>query len=177
MKVRLLFVWTLLLILTSQSVDAQKVLLLQKIGKSKRYLFHTGDKILVRMGEPEFMTGGEITYLDDSLCTVNKNYTFELSKIKEVKIKRYWFYHSWKKLYAASLLYAGGSFINRASKGDEPIVDITVPIVSGSFIVLGATSRMLRYRHCRMEDDWKLKVLDFDIYKTKIPVNQSPSRD
>jgi len=167
MKLKLLFICSVSFIMTIQIVEAQKVLLLQKPGKSKHFFYETGDKIAVRLGDPEFTAAGEITYIDDSLCTINKNYTFQIDKIHEVIRPRNWFLFSWKKLYLASALYAGGSMINHAINDEQPIFDNTIPWVSGSFIVLGTTAYLLRYRHCKVENQWRLKVLDFDIYKEK----------
>jgi len=167
MKIHLLIIYTLLFLLSCQTIYAQKVLLLQKPGTTKRYLYHVGDKIMVRMGDPEFNSGGEITYIDDSLCTLNKNYTFPIAKVKEVERMRSWFYFSWSKFFAASVVYAGGSIINRAIHNEKPIIDNTIPFVSGSLAALGTASLLLRYHHCKMEDGWILKVLDFDIYKER----------
>jgi len=167
MKLRLLFIFTLLSILFSQVLEAQKVILLQKPGKSKWFMYHTGDKISVRMGEPEFIVNGEITNISDSSCTVDKAYTFQLSKVHEVIRTRHFLSHSWGKLYLASALYFLGSMFNHGINGEEPLIDNTVPIVSGSLAVLGTTALLLRYRHCKMEKGWHLKVLDYDIFKEK----------
>ena len=164
MKFRLLILCTVLLLVFSQIVEAQKVLLLQKPGKTSRFLYEKGDKIAIRIGDPEFMAAGEITYIDDSLCTINKDYTFQIAKVSEVIRPRTWFLYSWKKLYLASAIYATGSMINHGINNEVPVFDNTIPWVSGSFIVLGSTAYLLRYRHCKMEDQWRLKVLDFDIY-------------
>ena len=167
MKFHLLVIFTVLVLVFSQVAEAQKVLLLQKPGKAKRFLYEKGDKIAIRIGDPEFSVAGEITYIDDSLCTINKDYTFQIAKVKEVIRPRTWFLYSWKKLYLASALYAAGSMINHGINDEQPIFDNTIPWVSGSLIVLGTTSYLLRYRHFKMEDQWKLKVLDFDIYNLK----------
>ncbi len=167
MKMRLLFISALLCVLCCQTIVAQKVLLLQKSGTTKRYMYHTGDKILVRLGEPEFMAGGEITFMDDSLCTLNRNYTFPIVKVKQVDRRRSWFYFSWSKFFAASFIYAGGSMINRAIHDEKPLIDNTIPVVSGSLAALGTGSLLLRFHRCKMEDHWSLKVLDFDIYKER----------
>ncbi len=165
MKIYFLSICTLILILLCQSVDAQKVLLVQKPGKAKRFMYQAGDRISFRYGIPEFTVDGKITYLDDSVCIVNKDFIVQLSKVKEVTITRHFLNGSWRKLYLVSALYAGGSMLNRGLNKQEPLIDNTVPIVSGSFIILGTTAMLLRYRHCKMEDGWKLKVLDFDIFK------------
>ncbi len=165
MRLKLLFIYAISFILTIQFVEAQKVILLQKHGKTKRFFYETGDKISVGVGEPEFTVSGEITYIDDSLCTVNKNFTFQIDKVTKVTRPRSWFLFSWKKFYLASLLYAGGSMINHAINDEQPVFDNTIPWVSGSLIVLGTTSYLLRYRSFKKEDQWRLKVLDFDIYK------------
>jgi len=164
MNFRLLIFGTVLLLIFSQAAEAQKVLLLQKPGKAKRFLYEKGDKISIRIGDPEFRVSGEITYIDDSLCTINKEYTFHIGKVNEVMRPRTWFLYSWKKLFLASALYAGGSMINHGINDEKPVIDNTIYWVGGSFIALGTTSYLLRYRHCKMENQWRLKVLDFDIY-------------
>ncbi|MFA5970832.1 MAG: hypothetical protein WC780_00675 [Lentimicrobiaceae bacterium] len=165
MRASLFLIWAVLLVLICQTVDAQKVLLLQKPGKTKRFLYYTGDKIIIRTGDPEFEVRGEITYIDDSIVTVNKNYTYQLAKVKEVIIKRPFLNGSWRMMYLTSGIYAAGSIFNRAINNNKPLVDNTIPVVSGSFIALGTASYLLRNKHCKIEDGWKLKVLDFDIYK------------
>ena len=172
MKLHFILIWTLLFVLICQTVDAQKVLLLQKSGKTKRFLYSPGDKIGVRMGDPEFEVTGEITSIDDSSCTVNRNYTFQLSKVHEVFIKRPFLSGSWRMMFVAAGVYFAGSIFNRAINGDEPIIDNTIPIVSGSFVALGTTAYLLRNKHCKMEDGWKLKVLDYDIFKEKKEVQE-----
>jgi hypothetical protein len=62
--------------------------------------------------------------------------------------------------------------INRGIHDEEPLIDNTVPIVSGSLIAMGTASYFLRYKKCKMEDNWKLKVLDYDIFKEKEPVTE-----
>lgn len=167
MKLHFILIWTLLLVLMCQTVEAQKIILLQKPGKTKRFLYSPGDKIGVRMGEPEFEVSGEITYIDDSICTVNRNYTFQLSKVHEVYIKRPFLSGSWKMMFTAAGVYFVGSMFNHAINGEKPLIDNTIPYVSGSFVALGTTAYLFRNRHCKMEDGWKLKVLDYDIFKEK----------
>ena len=167
MRARLVLLLTVLLVLVFHTVDAQKVLLLQKPGKTKRYLYHPGDKIIIRTGEPEFAMSGDITYVDDSLLTINKSYTYQLDKVSEVTIKRPFLSGSWKMMFLAAGVYFAGSIFNHAINNEEPLIDNTVPIVSGSFIALGTTSYLFRNKHCKMEDGWKLKVLDYDIFKEK----------
>ena len=151
----------------SQVAEAQKVIMLQKPGTAKRFFYHTGDKIIVHTGNPVFRVSGEITNIGDSVFTVDKNFTYRIAGISEVDRKRHWFAASWTKFIAASVLYAGGSMINRAIHNEKPLIDASIPIVSGSFLALGSTSYFLRYRKCRMDDNWKLKILDYDIFKEK----------
>lgn len=167
MRAYLVLILTVVLVLINQTADAQKVLLLQKSGKTKRFLYHSGDNIIIRTGEPEFAVSGEITHLDDSSITVNKNYTYQLSKVRGVTRIRPFLNSAWRMMYLAGGVYAAGSVFNRAINSDKPLVDNTIPIVSGSFIVLGTTSYLLRNKHCKMDDGWKLKVLDYDIFKEK----------
>jgi hypothetical protein len=167
MKLHLLLILSVSLILFGEANYAQKVLLLQKPGKTNWVMYNTGDKISVRLGEPEFAVNGVISGIDDSTCTINYNYTFQLSKVKEVTRTRHFASHSWRTLYLASVLYFAGSMFNHGINSEKPLIDNTVPIVSGSLAALGSTALLLRYRHCKMENGWCLKVLDFDIYKEK----------
>jgi len=165
MKLHLFIVLTLLSVLVCQTVEAQKVLLLQKPGTTKRFFYESGDKILVRMGDPEFEVSGEITSIDDSTFTVNRNYTIQLSKVHEVYIKRAFLSASWRTLFVAAGVYFFGSMFNHAINDEEPLIDNTVPYVSGSFVALGTTAYLLRNKHCKMEKGWKLKVMDYNIFK------------
>lgn len=165
MKKYLLYLFTFILVFTIQKAGAQKVLLLQQPGKAKRFFYYPGDRITVKLGEPEFIAGGVITYIDDSVCTINKNYTFQLEKVKEVIRGRHFLENTWKKLYATAIIYSLGSIINRGIHSETPLIDRSIPITSGSFVALGTTSMLLRKRHCKMKNNWRLKVLDFDAYK------------
>jgi hypothetical protein len=167
MKASLFLIWAVLLVFICQTVDAQKVLLVQKPGKTKRFLYYPGDRIIVRIGDPEFTVSGEIANIDDSSCTINRNYTFQFSKVKEVTRVRPFLNGSWRMMFLAAGVYFAGSMFNHAINHEEPLIDNTVPIVSGSFVALGTTSYLLRHKHCKIEDGWKLKVLDFDILKEK----------
>ena len=167
MKLPLLLMWTLLFLLICQAVDAQKVILLQKPGKTKRFLYYPGDKITVRMGEPEFMAGGELTFIDDSICIVNKNFSIPFSNVKEVRRTRHFLNAAWRTMFLVPVVYTGISMINRGIHNEKPLIDNTVPVVAGSFFALGTVSWLLRYKHCNMNDGWQMKVLDFDVYKEK----------
>lgn len=167
MKLRLLIIPLVFVLLFSQVATAQKVMLLQKPGKSKWFMYKTGDKISLRMGEPEFPVAGTITDIDDTLCTVDHNYTFQLSKVHEVIRNRHFLNGAWRMLYLSSFVYFGGSMINHAIQGETPLIDNTVPVNSGSLAAAGTLALVFRNRHCKMEQGWKLKVLDFNIYKDK----------
>jgi hypothetical protein len=167
MKIHAFLIWTILFFLICDTVDAQKVILLQKPGKTKRYLYTQGDKIAVKMGDPEFEASGEITNIDDSSCTINRDYTFQFSKVHEVYIKRPFLSGSWRMMFLAAGVYFAGSMFNHAINQEEPLIDNTVPYVCGSFVALGSTAYLLRNKHLKMEKGWKLKVLDYDIFKER----------
>lgn len=161
------FILFAILLLINMICDAQKVLLLQKPGKSKWFMYSTGDKIWLRTGEPEFAVKGTITYIDDSSCTVNRDYTFQLSKVHEVIRTRGLLNSGWKTMYLASFAYFAGSMINRGIHDEKPLIDNTVPIASGSLAALGTAALLFRYHPYKISSGWRLKVLDFDIYKQK----------
>lgn len=167
MKLRFLIIPVLIILMFSQITEAQKVILLQKPGKSRWFMYKTGDKISLRMGEPEFPVAGTITAIDDSFCTVDHNYTFQLTKVHEVIRNRYFLNGAWRMLYLSSFVYLGGSMFNHAINSETPLVDNTIPYVSGSLAALGTTALIFRHKHCKVKDGWKLKVLDFDVYKDK----------
>jgi len=167
MKLSALLICALCLWLFSQTVEAQKVILLQKPGKPKWFMYAIGDQISLKTGEPEFNVKGTITNIDDSTCTVNHTYTFEFSKVHEVIRTRHFLNGSWKTLYAASFAYFAGSMINRGINDETPLIDNTVPVASGSLAILGTAALLFRYHPYKIASGWHLKVLDFDIYKQK----------
>jgi len=172
MKLHLIFIWTFLLVIVCQTVEAQKVLLLQKSGTTKRFFYNAGDKITIRTGDPEFEMSGELTYVDDSVMTINQNYSYPLAKVHEVIRTRHFLNGSWRMMFLTAGVYFGGSMFNRAINHDEPLIDNTVPIVCGSFVTLGTLAYLFRHKHCLTEKGWALKVLDYDIFKEKKEVQE-----
>jgi hypothetical protein len=176
MKPVLLLVFLLLLLSAPEWAVSQKVILLQKPGTGKRFFYEHGDKLTVKLGVPEFTASGTITAIDDSTCTLDRNYTFQLAAVTDVVRARHFLKANWARWFLVSALYAAGSVVNHAIQG-EKLYDNTIPIVSGSAALIGTASWLARYRHCRMEDRWVLKVLDFDVYKKSLEKKEQIQQD
>jgi len=157
----------ILLLAVSQVIDAQKILLLQHPGKAKRFFYKTGDKIFMRVGEPAYALNGEITAIGDSTVTVDKNFTVPFSKVHKVSRPRWFLRGSWPKLAIASAAYSLISIINRGSNNEKPLIDNTIPIVSGSLLGLAAVCFKFQWRTMQLPGEWRFKVLDYDAFKEK----------
>jgi len=49
MRIKLLVIFSVLILVVNQAVDAQKVILLRKSGKTKNVFYKVGDKITIRI--------------------------------------------------------------------------------------------------------------------------------
>lgn len=167
MKAFQVLIITMFLVAACLFAEAQKILLLQHPGKNGRFLYKTGERIFMRVGEPSFSLNGEITAIGDSTITVDKNFTIPISKVHQVLRPRHFLQGTWPKLIIASAAYSLASVINRGSHNEKPLIDNTIPIVSGSFLGLAAVFYIFQWQTMQLPGEWRFKVLDYDAFMKK----------
>jgi len=154
-------IYLLLLFCLPVFAIGQKTLLVEKIGKSAKYYYHTGDKIKIRTYISKTIINGEITSIRDSSISVRFINSVDVS-LNEITCvyKRYKFM---RKFGIRSCQFGAGIFLvmlfNNLING-YPAFNKYVFIVSGSFLTAGLISLAISERHCKIGNKWKLKILD-----------------
>lgn len=142
------------------ALKGQKVILLHYPGKEKHYFYEVGDYISVELGNPSFKLSGIIEHISDSFCMLNNKLPIEFNKVKKIYRERAFFkIFNAGKLGSTAVLYAGFSIINRSINHDKPIIDNTVPIVSGTALAAAFLSYKLKTK-ALTSPGWKFKVLE-----------------
>ena len=144
---------------------SQKTLMIEKIGTSKKYFYHTGDYLKLRVSKQDTLLVGKLWCLADSVISVEELRPFDvrLNEIGSV-YKRFYF----PKKIGKYLLYgSAGIFtiivINHLIN-NEQVFTPDLFIISGSVLGGGLICLSLSQKRCKIGYRWKIKVLD-------IPVN------
>lgn len=153
-----------LLVLIVPGALAQKTLVIEKIGTGRRYCFHAGDMLKLRVSEKDTLLKGRLWAMTDSVITLSgmRPADVRIADINSV-YKQFRFP---KKLGA--YLVAGGLGIFTIIAADhllnnEQVFTNDMYIISGSMIGAGLVSLLLSEKKCRTGSRWKVKVLDADI--------------
>lgn len=155
--------FTLLLLLYTYALPAQKVLQIEKYGNPKSEKIHIGSILDYRLaGEEDFREGYiEDFKVEDSLIVFGDRYV-NVNDIAELRFPR-----SWGKAAGISLMIFGGSWsglalLGYATDGDPNTNysrrDAAVSIVSAG---LGyALAKLIRYRKVRIGKRFRLRLMD-----------------
>lgn len=145
----------------SSGLFAQKVFVVEKIGRAKHFIYKTDHRIRLQAGEPPVIISGNLTGISDTALVIDHFTPVKISNILRVEKPRSFWLHSTPKWFVASIAYAVGSMINHWIN-PAPANDNTILPVSGSLAGIGIISYQMSYRKIPVGDKWKVKVLDFD---------------
>ena len=153
----------LLLALTA-TVSAQKTFMVEKTGTGRRYFYHAGDYMKLRVGTPDTLLKGKLWAIRDTSIWVAELRPFEihLGDVHAV----YKQFHFPRK-FAAYMAAAGGAFFCILSinhlVNNEPVVTKDQLIITGSLCGAALISFSLSERKCKTGLKWRVKILDADI--------------
>ena len=140
---------------------SQKTLMVEKVGTSRKYFYHTGDYLKLRVSKQDTMLKGKLWSVGDSVISVSELRPFDvrLGDINSVykrfafprKLSKYLFYGS----AGIFVIIAINHLIN-----NEQVFTQDMFIISGSLAGAGLLSLSLSEKRCRTDKRWKVKVLD-----------------
>jgi hypothetical protein len=149
---------------TAGFLFAQKTMLVEKVGTSKRYFYHTGDYLKLRVSKQDTLLKGKLWSIHDSIISVSELRPFDVhlrdigSVYKQFafpkKFARYMFIGS-AGIFA---IIAINHIIN-----NEQVFTPDMFIISGSVLGAGLISFSLKEKRCRTDRGWKIKVLDIEV--------------
>ncbi len=152
-----------ILVFLFTSICAQKKLLVEKIGTSRKYYYHLDDKIKLRTITNDSLVKGKLTSIDDSAISVSMG-------LKDIPVhdigsvyKQYGFPRRLGiKLGEAGILYFVIISINNLINKEQVFTPYTY-IITGSCFAAGFITFSLKQHRCKIGDRWKLKILDFTV--------------
>ena len=143
---------------------AQRTLLVEKLGTSRRYFYHTGDYLKLRVSKQDTLLKGKLWYIHDSSISVAELRPFDvrLGDIGSV-YKRFAFPRKFGKIVGYG---SAGIFVIIAINhlvNNEQVFTPDMFIISGAMLGASLISLSLSEKRCRTDKGWKIKVLDVNI--------------
>ncbi len=153
------FITGLILILTVTSL-AQKILVVEKIGKGRWFSYKEGDNIRLETKKDQFHFISEITLITDSSIILGGYTRISLEDILYIE-KVY----KNRKANGVLLIIAGGLSIGISSfnhmLNNQPVIDPVFLSVGAVISSLGVLWYSQSKRKYNIGNKWKLKVLDY----------------
>ncbi len=141
------------------SASAQKILVVEKIGRGRYFSFKEGDNIRLETKKGQFRIREEIVQVDDSSLLVKGNYRISLDNISYIEKV----YRSWKS-NGMLLMVAGGTLVAITSithaLHNHQVLDPVYLTIGAGLTTAGGLWYSLGKRKYRIGKKWKLKVLD-----------------
>ncbi|MFZ4521004.1 MAG: hypothetical protein ACOYNC_04835 [Bacteroidales bacterium] len=145
-------------------VCAQKTLLVEKIGSPRRYFYHTGDYIKLRVSKQDTLLKGKLWAIRDSSISVSELRPFDvrLGEIGSV-YKQFSFPKKFGRIVGIGgvAIFAIVTFNHLIN--NEQVFTPDMFIISGSMLGAGIISISLSQKRCNTGKGWKIKVLDVTI--------------
>jgi hypothetical protein len=159
MKLLLVFLFIQVSLLSAQD---KNILVLEKAGGKRSYLYGEGDKIELTL-ENGLLLKGKISFIDDSLLRVGKGAYFRLSQINTITRFCRGFYQMFNLFFLKTgVPYLAIVSINRSINKEYPVVDQTTLIISGSLLTAGLVSAIFIKKKYKVDNyNWRLKLLDY----------------
>ncbi len=144
---------------------SQKTMLVEKIGTGRKYYYHPGAHLKLRVSKQDTLLIGKLLEIDDSVISVEALRPFDV-RIRDIGSVYKQFYFPTK---FGRYLALGGAGIFAIIGFDhlinhEQVFTRDMFIISGTMLAGSAITLSFGQKRCRMGVRWKIKVLD-------IPVN------
>lgn len=154
----------LVFIFVTGFAHGQKTLLVEKIGTSKKYFYHTGDHLKLRVSIEDTILKGKLWSVSDSFITVEELRPFDV-RLADIGSVYKQFYFP-KKLSRYMAVGSAGIFaiimVNHLIN-NEQVFTPDMFIISGSILGVGLISFALSEKRCKTGVRWKIKVLDINL--------------
>jgi hypothetical protein len=148
----------------TNGVFAQKTLMVEKIGSSRRYFYHAGDYVKLRVSKMDTLLKGKLWSIHDSMISVSELRPFDV-RIGDIGsvYKQFAFPKKFGKFLGIGgvALFAIISFNHLIN--NEQVFTPDMFILTGSMLGAGLLSVSLSEKRCRTTTRWKIKVLDVEL--------------
>jgi hypothetical protein len=143
---------------------AQKTLMIEKTGTSRRYFYHTGDFMKIRVSRQDTLLKGKLWAIHDTVISVAELRPFDvcIGEINSV-YKQFAFPKKFGRfMFIGSAALFGIIAFNHLIN-NEQVFTPDMYIISGAMVGAGIISLSLGEKRCRTGIRWKVKVLDMNV--------------
>jgi hypothetical protein len=145
-------------------VYAQKTLMVEKIGTSRKYFYHTGDYLKLRVSAKDTLLKGKLWSIGDTLIAVAELRPMD---VRIAEIGSVYKQFRFPKKFGRYLIIGSGVFfgiitINHLIN-NEQVFTMDMLILSGSLMGAGLISISLGEKRCNTSKRWRVKILDMDL--------------
>ncbi|MCX6278414.1 MAG: hypothetical protein NT004_09990 [Bacteroidetes bacterium] len=143
---------------------AQKTLMVEKIGTTRRYFFKEEDYCKIRAARPDTMIAGKLWDIGANSITISsmRPYQVRLQDITSV-YKKFYFPTKFGRLIGIGGVGIFAIITINHLINNEQVFTPDMFIISGSMLALSAISLSLSEKRCRIGNSWKVKILDIRI--------------
>jgi hypothetical protein len=163
MKKILLLLLTLYLF--SNQAFAQKTLMVEKVGSSRKYFYHTGDYLKLRISKQDTLLQGKLWSIRDSVISVAELRPFD---VRLCDINALYKRFAFPRKFGIYMCIGSGVFFGIITVNhlinNEQVFTPDMFILSGSMLGAGLISIGLSEKKCRT-GRWKIKVLNINVKK------------
>ena len=139
--------------------NAQKVLVVEKIGRGRYFSYMEGDMIHLETKKGPFHIQEEIVQIDDTSILVKGNYRISFDNISYIEK-----FYKRRRNNGILLTIAGGALVGIISINNalqnKPVLDPLYLTIGAGLASAGGLWYSLGKRKYRIGKKWKLKVLD-----------------
>jgi hypothetical protein len=138
--------------------------MVEKSGTSRKYLFHNGDMLKLRVSNQDTLLRGRLWHIGDSMIILSgmRPNNVRIADIGSV-YKRFSLPSRWGKYI---LCGGAGIFVIIGVNhliNNEQVFTNDMYIISGSILGLGGITLSLGEKRCRTGPRWHIKILDAEI--------------
>lgn len=145
-------------------VLAQKTLLIENIGTSKKYFYHTGDYLKLRVSKEDTLLKGKLWSIHDSMISVAELRPFDV-RLRDIGsvYKQFSFPKKFGRYMGIASVSIFAIIAFNHLMNNEQVFTPDMFIISGSLLGVGLISFSMKEKRCRTDRGWKIKVLDIEI--------------
>ncbi len=158
------FLPVLLFCLAAAACFSQKTLLIEKIGTPRKYFYHTGDYIKLRVSKQDTLLAGKLWSVADSVISVDALRPFDV-QIRDIGsvYKRFYFPRKFGRYMVTGSAVIFSIIVINHLINNEKVFTPDLLYISGSMLGAGLISLSLSRKRCRIGFVWKIKVLDMPV--------------
>jgi hypothetical protein len=150
--------------LVTNGIFAQKTLMVEKIGTSRKYFYHNGDYIKLRVSKMDTLLKGKLWSIRDTMISVAELRPFDV-RIGDIGsvYKQFAFPKKFGRLLGIGGVALFAIISINHLINNEQVFTPDMFILTGSMLGAGLLSVSLSQKRCKTSSGWKIKILDVAI--------------